>query len=239
MVDQIALNVMVITECLKDKIKLLAEFCKAERYDLVNLKDYSLAYSRGVGSDTKFKVGTVFYSTLDPQERKMVKRLDEMIKSVIFIGLKAFELNYKLRCKVILNGSPYMIERQAFPIADAEHGYVGGVLYKVLTDASVLHEGLSWEVSGHESLKGKDKERHGRIQDAINYIRWNLSEKVTKREFEIVELLGKGFNSFEIGERLFISKHTVDKHRQNLLKKFNAQNTTQLVAALRANPLMQ
>ena len=41
----------------------------------------------------------------------------------------------------------------------------------------------------------------------------------TDRELEIIDLIAEGFNSLEIGEQLFISKHTVDTHRKNIYRK--------------------
>jgi len=42
---------------------------------------------------------------------------------------------------------------------------------------------------------------------------------ITKREIEVLELICKGMSNTEIAEKLFISKRTVDKHRENLLLK--------------------
>jgi DNA-binding CsgD family transcriptional regulator len=43
-------------------------------------------------------------------------------------------------------------------------------------------------------------------------------------------LLAAGLSSKQIGGQLFISPHTVDTHRRNLLKKMGVQNTLELVA---------
>ncbi|GAB4299567.1 MAG: hypothetical protein Kow0098_26200 [Ignavibacteriaceae bacterium] len=51
---------------------------------------------------------------------------------------------------------------------------------------------------------------------------------LTDREIEIIELLLQGNSSQQIAEKLFISKHTVDTHRRNILEKTGAQNTTEL-----------
>ncbi len=45
------------------------------------------------------------------------------------------------------------------------------------------------------------------------------------RELDILKLVGKGFKSRQISEMLFISKHTVDKHRKNILKKLEVGNS--------------
>jgi two-component system nitrate/nitrite response regulator NarL len=42
---------------------------------------------------------------------------------------------------------------------------------------------------------------------------------LSKREREILALIGQGKSSVEIGEALFIGKTTVDSHRKNILKK--------------------
>jgi DNA-binding NarL/FixJ family response regulator len=52
---------------------------------------------------------------------------------------------------------------------------------------------------------------------------------VTPREQEVLSYLVKGLTSSEIGEKLFISPRTVDKHRTNLLKKLGLKNTASLV----------
>lgn len=58
----------------------------------------------------------------------------------------------------------------------------------------------------------------------------NISLFFTSREREILSLLAIGKNSQEIGESLFISKHTVDTHRRNMLAKSHLCNTAELVA---------
>lgn len=57
------------------------------------------------------------------------------------------------------------------------------------------------------------------------------SAKLTKRETEILGLIATGLSNKAISEKLFISKKTVDSHRQNLLHKLNVKNTAGLVKA--------
>lgn len=51
----------------------------------------------------------------------------------------------------------------------------------------------------------------------------------TKREREILKCIVEGRNSQEIAELLFISFHTVNNHRKNILKKANCKNPLDLV----------
>ena len=53
-------------------------------------------------------------------------------------------------------------------------------------------------------------------------------EHLTARERELVKLLKQGFSNKEIGQILFVSINTVKKHLQNLYKKLNVTNRTEL-----------
>ncbi len=53
---------------------------------------------------------------------------------------------------------------------------------------------------------------------------------ITKREQEILELISKGNSTKEIARLLGISPKTVEFHRANLLRKFGARTSSQLVA---------
>lgn len=54
-------------------------------------------------------------------------------------------------------------------------------------------------------------------------------ENLTKREKEILRLIAKEKTTSEIAEMLFISTHTVDTHRKNLLSKLGVKNAAGLV----------
>ncbi len=58
------------------------------------------------------------------------------------------------------------------------------------------------------------------------------------QEMTILQLLGKGFDTKSIAEKLFISPHTVDTHRRNLIKKTNCMDTTGVVAFARMTGLI-
>lgn len=52
---------------------------------------------------------------------------------------------------------------------------------------------------------------------------------ITPREKEVLRLIGRGFSSREIADKLFVSAHTVIKHRKNIIAKFRVKNTAQLI----------
>jgi DNA-binding NarL/FixJ family response regulator len=55
------------------------------------------------------------------------------------------------------------------------------------------------------------------------------SVEITDREREILRLIAEGLTTNDIAEKLFISVHTVNTHRKNLLSKLDIKNTASLV----------
>ncbi|MCA6078806.1 response regulator [Fulvivirga sedimenti] len=53
--------------------------------------------------------------------------------------------------------------------------------------------------------------------------------EITEREKDVLRLIAEGLTTNEIAEKLFISVHTVNTHRKNLLSKLDIKNTASLV----------
>lgn len=53
--------------------------------------------------------------------------------------------------------------------------------------------------------------------------------KLTRREKEILAFVAKGLTTNQIAESLFISSHTVESHRKNLMEKFQTKSVTAAV----------
>jgi len=77
--------------------------------------------------------------------------------------------------------------------------------------------------------KGLDKEL-GRIQRAAADHEEALKlAKLTRREREVLNLVGKGLHAKEIARALAISPRTVEVHKANLMTKLGARNVAELV----------
>ena len=52
---------------------------------------------------------------------------------------------------------------------------------------------------------------------------------ISKREYEVLELIAQGLSNQEIAEKLFVSLHTVKTHSSNLFMKLDARRRTQAI----------
>ncbi len=52
---------------------------------------------------------------------------------------------------------------------------------------------------------------------------------ITRREKEVLQLIGEGMTSQEVAEKLFISTHTVESHRKKLMEKFEVKNIISVI----------
>lgn len=58
---------------------------------------------------------------------------------------------------------------------------------------------------------------------------FQLIEKLTKREMQVLQLIAQAKSNIEIGKELFISDQTVGVHRKNIMRKLSLRNTNALI----------
>jgi DNA-binding CsgD family transcriptional regulator len=80
---------------------------------------------------------------------------------------------------------------------------------------------------------------HYYIGDDMSFFRYPDEKLIktgnvfSKREFEIIKFMASGLNSRQIADKLFLSVHTVNTHRRNIIKKTNKDNTQELLMDLK------
>ncbi|QNL49628.1 response regulator transcription factor [Olivibacter sp. SDN3] len=52
---------------------------------------------------------------------------------------------------------------------------------------------------------------------------------ITRREKEVLHLIGKGLTTQQVADQLFISPHTVESHRKKLMEKFEVNNIISVI----------
>lgn len=61
---------------------------------------------------------------------------------------------------------------------------------------------------------------------------------ISKREYEVLQLIAKGHSNNEIADLLFVSENTIKTHISNLLLKLHAKRRTQAVKIASENGIL-
>jgi len=80
----------------------------------------------------------------------------------------------------------------------------------------------------------------GQILETIHEANLNVNEidmdsfsceavVISKRECEIITLIAEGHTNAQIAEKLFLSAHTINTHRKNIMSKLGVKNTAGIV----------
>jgi DNA-binding NarL/FixJ family response regulator len=115
-------------------------------------------------------------------------------------------------------------------------------------DKEYLLQSLAAGADGYFLKKDADTEFLAaieKIRNGKNYLSPQLSEELaddweqirvgfnkpllTKREREVLKLIAEGKSNKDIADLLFVSVHTVERHRANMMEKLNLKKTADLV----------
>lgn len=115
---------------------------------------------------------------------------------------------------------------------NAEGEYVRVIMQQQILELD--EDGNQWLTLGIADLSHNTTPLDSVKIQVVNFITGetfplNMSEEkepveFTPREKEILQLIKSGMQSKEISDKLFVSIHTVNKHRQNIMQKMNADN---------------
>lgn len=159
---------------------------------------------------------------------KNAEKIDIVIVDVNMPGITGIEL-----CVYV---------KQNFP-------HIKVLILSMYQNSSVVKEALIAEADGYiikNSGKKEFQQAILRILDGGTYfseailpliykeyqkeqIKTEALSKLTERELEVLKLIVSEMTSEEIASKLFISKKTVDNHRQSLLSKTHSKSTVGLV----------
>lgn len=114
-------------------------------------------------------------------------------------------------------------------ISDILKSGARGYLFKN-ADASELIFAIRFVASGSRYICSEFAFRllesgHSRNEAQIEHDRSEFSS----REMEVLNLIAEGYTNSQIADKLFVSKRTVEGHRQSLLEKTASKNTAMLI----------
>lgn len=133
--------------------------------------------------------------------------------------IKSLYPDTKVIMLTIHEDAEYLIETinigaEGYVLKDADVSSLVKAIQKVVQGEVYIHPTLS----GILVREYKRKDRN--IEDVIG-------NNLTKREYEVIRLISKGYNNKEIAIELFISEKTVKNHVSNIFKKIKVTDRTQ------------
>lgn len=93
--------------------------------------------------------------------------------------------------------------------------------------ASAIRAVSRGEVFLHPSLAGRLVQDYLQRRDVE--VQEQAAGDLTPREQEVLTLIAQGLSNNEIADQLVISAKTVDRHRENIMRKLNLHNRVELV----------
>jgi DNA-binding CsgD family transcriptional regulator len=115
------------------------------------------------------------------------------------------------------------------------------IFYCPLPNDSVYMININTDIDWHKKYKCGF---HYYIGEDMSNFRYpdeellSLGHSFTAREFEIIKMIKAGYDSEHIAEKLFVSRHTINTHRKNILEKSGYANTIDLIFCLEEKGLL-
>ena len=129
-----------------------------------------------------------------------------------------------------------MVDSEQYAV-QAFHAGVKGYLLK-----SVTHEELIFSI--RHVARGNPyicSDMVAKILTNLNPLEKPVTREhpdLSRRELEVLTLIADGYTNLEIADKLFMSRRTVEGHRQNLLEKTGTKNTATLIRYAIRNQLI-
>jgi DNA-binding CsgD family transcriptional regulator len=129
---------------------------------------------------------------------------------------------------------------------NAEGKYTNLLMQMYLFFSTVPHKSV-FLLKLHTDIESYKKIKHGYhyyLGDDLSYFRYPDNELLmtgnvfSTREFAIIKLISKGYSSEQIAEQLYLSLHTVNTHRRNILQKTGKANISELIYELMERGLL-
>ena len=173
-----------------------------------------------------------FYQVLHPDELKRNILLNNLLmKSAhnLFLAEKGFQLLSTCFQSKNAKGKYINVLSQFFI-------YYSEVPYKSVF-AFKAHTNIDWykkHKSGHHYYLGEDMSNFRYPDEEL----LKVAEVFSKREFDILHLLEKGYSTEKVAETLFLSPNTIKTHRRNILRKSGKANIPELIFDLKEHGLL-
>jgi len=172
-----------------------------------------------------------FLDLLNPEDlekihEKEAASLNFKLNEIPKEDITKYKTVYILRVK-LKNGETKTLLHQAKVLNLSKDGKVFQVM-SIHTDITHLNPTIDHKISFISSEKPSYYSLD--TGDGFNLVENNFKTIFTKREKEVIRGLSKGNDFNEIAKLLFVSPHTINTHKRNILKKSKCKNTAELIA---------
>ncbi|SDN06985.1 regulatory protein, luxR family [Pedobacter steynii] len=182
-----------------------------------------------LGLDPESATVDSILSCIHPEDINYVTQTESaslrfMLNQVGKDNLKSYyKTTYCFRFKVV-GGNYELFHNESVFLSDEETGRISQVLH--------IHTNINHLTASNDytpSLMGlKESGWPVNINKEPESNALNLH--FSKREMEIINLIALGYKSEEIAESLFISLHTVQSHRKNIIRKSGVKTSSELIS---------
>lgn len=218
-------------EKVKPKIEMIQRLAEIESsiYAIFDLNRYNYLLQSeeqirifGLGNSDGEKISfDMHYGSIHPDDREFVLETDNMLID-FFTGMpfeekQNYKLVYDFRTRNV-DGLYLRYVHQSIPLEQDRNGKTW--LTFVITNP----------ISDRDTVEKPQRHLVNIKTGTLHLFNTSNSDSLlTKREREVLLYISRGYDSFNIADKLHISINTVNNHRQNILKKTKTENATQAV----------
>lgn len=162
---------------------------------------------------------------LDGYNKALELRPDIILMDLVMDTMDGIESTQKILAEwpeaKILIVTSFIDDEKVFPAIQAG---ASGYLLKT-SSAEEIAEAIRHTYQGDEVIDPKVSNKMH--QHEIEQSKPQLYDELTKREFEVLQLIARGYSNQEIADELFITLKTVKTHVSNILSKLEVSDRTQ------------
>ena len=173
-----------------------------------------------IGSQEDMQLTGLFTNGADTMEAFKKQVPDVLLLDINLPDISGIELSRQLR-------ETYPDIRIIILSIHNEKAVIGSVLQNKVNGYLLKNSAGSEIVEAIHRVMGGETYLCQQVQEIYDNTQGEGLETVpviTRREKEILALIAEGLTSSQIADKLFISTHTVDSHRKNLMEKFNTNS---------------
>lgn len=151
--------------------------------------------------------------------------IDILLLDINLVDVNSIELIKPLRKKYKNLQIIMLSVHNEFPVINST--LTEGALGYIQKNASITEilEGITTVYQGKQFLCSQTKS----ILEKKSPNELNQVPKLTRREKEILAEAAKGLTTNQMAQKLFISPHTVESHRKNVIEKFKTSNLSSAI----------